>query len=285
MDQRDIQPSFYGVIPATVRYDQEVPFGAKILYCEISALCNKLGYCWAQNEYFIKLYGVSESTIKRYIAVLEDKGYLTRQMIFLEGTSHVQERRLFVNDAKIVRMGSPVTPSGVTVDLGMGSPLTPVLTEFNNTKELSSIQNIEDNEKVDTKPPTFASPVKEVFEYWKEKFHKPKYKLNASRGAKINTRLKSFEVDDLKKAIDGVLKSDFHMGREDKTGGVQYIEIETIFRNDSMIDKFMDLADKKILSKHRAVPTPVKSAPCEFCNKGIGPCPAHRKQAAVQGGK
>lgn len=69
-------PSYFAIIPASVRYDKNLCANAKLLYGEITALCHKEGYCWASNRYFANLYDVDERTIKRWIANLEENGYI-----------------------------------------------------------------------------------------------------------------------------------------------------------------------------------------------------------------
>ena len=88
----DSKKSYYAVIPANVRYDESLPPNAKLLYGEITALCNAEGYCWASNKYFAELYGVSISSIKRWIKSLIDRGYITSKLIYKEGSSEIDMR-------------------------------------------------------------------------------------------------------------------------------------------------------------------------------------------------
>lgn len=86
--------SYYAIIPANVRYDDELPANAKLLYGEITALCNEKGYCWAGNEYFAKLYNVSKTSISKWVSALIARGYISSEIIYKEGTKQILNRYL-----------------------------------------------------------------------------------------------------------------------------------------------------------------------------------------------
>lgn len=90
------QKAYYAIIPANVRYDKDLVPNAKLLYGEITALCNEKGYCWATNQYFAELYNVSDRTIKNWISQLTDKGYIQRSVKSREGTKEIEQRKLFI---------------------------------------------------------------------------------------------------------------------------------------------------------------------------------------------
>jgi DNA-binding transcriptional ArsR family regulator len=70
------QPSYYGILPAEIRYDKRLSGNQKVFYTEITSLSNKTGQCWASNKYFAKLYGVSETSVSLWVKKLKDLGYI-----------------------------------------------------------------------------------------------------------------------------------------------------------------------------------------------------------------
>jgi DNA-binding MarR family transcriptional regulator len=87
------QPAYYAIIPASVRYHPSLPPAAKLLFGEITALCSVQGYCWAQNPYFIALYGVDRSTVKRWLSALAAAGFIT-----VEYNRQTGERRIYLRE-------------------------------------------------------------------------------------------------------------------------------------------------------------------------------------------
>lgn len=69
-------PGFYAILPASVRYDNQLKPAEKIFYAEITALANQAGYCYAGNNYFSQLYGVDERTVRRWVQHLQQYSYV-----------------------------------------------------------------------------------------------------------------------------------------------------------------------------------------------------------------
>lgn len=141
---------FYAIIPATVRYDNRIPANAKLLYGEITALCNERGYCWATNAHFAELYGVKNRSITNWLGALEDAGYIQREEIYEKGTKRVQERRIYIVE------NNCDTPS-------KNFP-TPLENNFPTPTKESSKGIIQVNNKSNNIPPLIA----DVHDYIKE---------------------------------------------------------------------------------------------------------------------
>ena len=90
-------PAYYAIIPANVRYDKRLKAMERILYGEITALANKMGYCTAKNKYFGDLYDVHQNTAGGWINRLEKFGYIRTELIY-DG-KQIIGRRIYISDA------------------------------------------------------------------------------------------------------------------------------------------------------------------------------------------
>lgn len=88
--KEEIKKSYYSVIPADVRYHPIFKGGdPRLLYGEISALCNEKGYCWATNDYFSDLYNVDTRTIQRWLTQL-----VKAEFIYIDNST--KRRKIFL---------------------------------------------------------------------------------------------------------------------------------------------------------------------------------------------
>lgn len=112
------KPNFYAIIPANVRYDKDLSPNAKLLYGEITSLCNEKGYCWANNRYFMELYNISDRQIRNLLKQLSDKNYINIELI------NNTNRRIYITDS----------PEKNFLPLGKKFPLTPEKNFTHNNK-------------------------------------------------------------------------------------------------------------------------------------------------------
>ena len=96
------KPNYYAVIPAKVRYSKKLTPNAKLLYAEITALCNMNGRCNASTKYFCKLYEVSRSSIQNWLKLLEDNNFIIRDVKYKQGSREIESRYIkLVNNPKL----------------------------------------------------------------------------------------------------------------------------------------------------------------------------------------
>lgn len=203
LDEQNVKPSYWAVLPATVRYDEKIPASAKLIYAEISALTEKRGFCYASNEYLMQLFGVSERTLQRHLKALEGCGYIQ----ILDGDGGVGRRKIF---AGINPLSNPVKNDGVSPTKLSPNPVKNV-THISKRNSKSSDPpkapkgagagaGFVPKEAPDWKPERFAA-------FWKY------YPLHKSKQAAIRAWDKLKPSDELLAVIGRALKSQI---REEK---------------------------------------------------------------------
>ena len=83
----------WAILPAPVRYDKDLPPNAKLLFAEIAAKTNTLGYCWAYNQYFAEKLGVGPDRISDLLRRLEKGGYIV--IDYDEGRTNTERRKIY----------------------------------------------------------------------------------------------------------------------------------------------------------------------------------------------
>ena len=127
---------YYAIIPADVRYDVRLTPNAKLLYGEITALCNEKGFCWAMNGYFADLYSVSKVSVSKWVGSLRDCGYIECEVQYKEGTKQITNRYIRLATPIKEILGTPIKKSLIPSQRKVKDPIKEMFkdnTTVNNT--------------------------------------------------------------------------------------------------------------------------------------------------------
>lgn len=117
MEER--KPAYWAVLPAGIRYDEELRPNAKLLYAEISAMADSTGFCWATNRYLARLFGLAQDTVSALIAQLADRGYIALEIV--KGPKgNITERRIWLTEVHPPIGKNADTPPGKNADTPIG---------------------------------------------------------------------------------------------------------------------------------------------------------------------
>lgn len=123
------KPGYWAVLPAKVRYDEDLRPNAKLVYAEITALADSTGYCWATNKYLSEMFGLAKKTVSDLIGTLEKKGYI-RVEVVRDKKGAVSDRKIYVDKVDVVSK-DPIPKNGDTYPQKNGYPI-PKNAEENN---------------------------------------------------------------------------------------------------------------------------------------------------------
>ena len=84
---------FRGIwIPRHIWLDKNLKPIEKILLAEIESLGGLSGGCFASNQYLAEFLDLSKDRTSKLISGLKNKGYITVELIYNEGTCEVEQR-------------------------------------------------------------------------------------------------------------------------------------------------------------------------------------------------
>ena len=178
------KPNYYAILSAEVRYDNRLRPNVKLLYAEITALCNMNMECFASNRYFSELYGKSKGSISGWISELVKYGYISAEYTYKVGTKEIEYRYI-----KILKGG--ITEKENTL---LKKTVKSNTTSINNTSININISNRRESFILEVMAFDYDKKILEGFiDYWTEPNKsntKMKFELNQTWAT--NLRLKNW---------------------------------------------------------------------------------------------
>ena len=207
------KPNYFAVIPANVRYNENLKLGAKMMYGEITSLTYKTGECWASNNYFAKLYKVSPQAISKWIKSLEEYKYVT---IDYEMKGKLITKRIIKLVSTDIDTVSTTVEGGINHSLG---GYQPEIKENNTSINNTSINN---NKEI------YKEICKRVIDRFNE-LNSTRYSAtNKNTLSLIKGRLEDgFTEDDLMLVVD---KMSYVWNQPNEKDMRKYLRPSTLFR-------------------------------------------------------
>lgn len=217
MNEEILSKSYYAILPANVRYDNRLKDKSKLLYGEITALCNEKGFCWASNNYFANLYSISKGTVSKLLSELKKYGYINIELIYKDNSKEVKKRIITLL-----------------------SNLTIPIVENDNSYSQFGKKPIDENDKEN------IININNILSHFSEKkcFSEVR-KLTVSRKKKLLARLSEQGEENIIKAIDIASESDFLKGENDRNWKMDF---DWLIANDTNIVKVLEgkYSNKKV---------------------------------------
>lgn len=240
-------------VPNIILRDGSISMGAKLVYAALRSHAWQTERSRPGQALLASYLGVSERSIRDYLHELEVVGLVVtiRQSGRRNQYMLAAIGKWVVHRARTARTPGPA--SGVPpADPGAGFRCTPgpaSAEEDTGEEDKSSFANAPDDLRRELRLlPSPEQPVekpdeaREVFEHWQARLGSPRMTLTSDRRTRIRSRLKAKSVEDLKKAIDGVLNDPHLMGQNDR--GRAYTDFATIFKSDGYVERLIDLAER-----------------------------------------
>ena len=130
---------FRGIwIPKDIWLNKDLSTNEKVLLAEIDSLGGSSDGCFASNQYFADFFDLSKDRISRLVSGLKNKGYITVELIYKEGTCEVDKRIIKLNPYSYFYQGVQNHQGGIG----------------ENTKDITNNYNINNNNKASKKKTT-----------------------------------------------------------------------------------------------------------------------------------
>lgn len=96
--------------------------------------------------------------------------------------------------------------------------------------------------------PSEPTPAEQVFDSWKRATGRTgRTEFTAARRKRVEWALKTYGLIEALAAVAGLARSDWHMGRDPRSGGAKFDDLELVFRDAAHFEKFRDLASAPVV--------------------------------------
>lgn len=237
--------AFRGIwIPAEIWLSKDLKVMEKLFLVEIDSLDNDLNGCYANNNYFSKFFGLSKNRCSEIIKSLKDKGYLTINYTYVEGTKQIEKRFMKVTKKYF-------TPSKLREAPSELRQIPSEKCEDNNTSNNNTNNNIISMcEKVS------KEEVSNVIERYKTIEGVEHHKVyEETRRKAIRDKIKKYGLDTVMEVLDKVEQSTFLTKDKNKKTNIDFIFKQK--NKKTGVSNFIEILEDKYKDRQPKQQTPI----------------------------
>ena len=206
------------------------------------------------NKYFVKKTGISKSHICELLQqmILEKK--ILKKDGYYSFNEHFDQwekfpKRELLKSKKVPKKGTQSSQKGNWKFL-KGELLVPKKGTFDGLEIDVTTISMKDLRALLKLPKESIKEIfKEIFKestdslrlFYEEKIGRKLRTFGRDREKKLKDRMENFSLNELKKVIENISKSDWHMGRDPKSNGRAYNDFELLFRSDAKVEQYLNL--------------------------------------------
>lgn len=205
------KPSFYAVIPASVRYDPSLSSSEKLFYAEITAMAEQQGYCWASNSYFADLYDVKNPTISMWVKNLKKQNHIVVE--YQREGKQIKSRRIYPIQKIEIPPSENRKGGSQKIERGWSE----------NRKENGTSNNTTSNNNY-----------VQFVEFWNE-VNNCQLRITDKKREQIRSRLRTFTEEEIRQSIRNRSQDEWING----DGAKFKTDWNSFWRNDEKVERYL----------------------------------------------
>ena len=231
--------NYFAIIPAPVRYCKKLKANEKLMFGELTALTNEKGFCYASNDYFANLYGVSKTSVSKWISSLEKNKFIRVKMIYQKDTKQIKERRIYISTL--------LKKTSIPIEEKLNTPIEEKL----KVNIYNNINNINNNNSTKFEKRQYSKITQKAFSHFANLFpekYRPKTQLQKNKWLDCLEKIQKIDKYNLREVYN-VAKN----LRQDEFWQNNFLTILKFRNNDKNGIKYIDRFMNQYKSKQKPI--------------------------------
>ena len=231
--------NYFAIIPAPVRYCKKLKANEKLMFGELTALTNEKGFCYASNDYFANLYGVSKTSVSKWISSLEKNKFIRVKMIYQKDTKQIKERRIYISTL--------LKKTSIPIEEKLNTPIEEKL----KVNIYNNINNINNNNSTKFEKRQYSQITQKAFSHFADLFpekYRPKTQLQKNKWLDCLEKIQKIDKYNLREVYN-VAKN----LRQDEFWQNNFLTILKFRNNDKNGIKYIDRFMNQYKSKQKPI--------------------------------